>query len=157
MNILYVRNLTFSFFSSNLAQVFYVVKRIESKLSTVLIERLEPSEYFSFLNYISPKIYRIHCAKYFRNQLPIAHQRSCIRIVRVCVLGFSAGKSELAIRQRPNGLTKISNVFYTVLATGFIFLLFSFVSQLSKLVILKQLKAQLNKSEYFLCPQDLFL
>ena len=86
MNILYVRNLTFSFFSSNLAQVFYVVKRIESKLSTVLIERLEPSEYFSFLNYISPKIYRIHCAKYFRNQLPIAHQRLSVAAVRDCGL-----------------------------------------------------------------------
>jgi len=37
------------------------------------------------------------------------------------VRGFSAGKSELANKQRPNGLTKISNVFYTVLATVFIF------------------------------------
>jgi hypothetical protein len=35
--------------------------------------------------------------------------------LRVWGRGFSAGKSELANGQRPNGLTKISNVFYTVL------------------------------------------
>jgi len=40
--------------------------------------------------------------------------------LRVCVRGFSEGKSEASKRATNFGLAKTSNFFYTVLATGFL-------------------------------------
>ncbi len=40
--------------------------------------------------------------------------------LRVCVRGFSEGKSDVANVQRPFDLDKTSNFLYTLLATGFI-------------------------------------
>jgi len=39
--------------------------------------------------------------------------------LRVCVRGFSEGKSDVAIMQRPFDLALNRNYFYTLLATGF--------------------------------------
>ena len=44
-------------------------------------------------------------------------------MLRVCVRGFSEGKSEASKQATNFGLAKTSNFFYTLLATGFYFIL----------------------------------